>query len=294
MLDYKGLEALNAVITYQGFDNAAKKLCLTQSAISQRIKSLERYLGLPLLIRKLPYEATEAGTILLNHYRQTQLLESACLNRMDQKREAIKISIAINRDSLETWFQAVILEITMQNSLTIEIRADDQELTLNYLKQGLVHACLSTQEKSIIGCEVTFLGEMDYALVAAPAFIHKHFTHKKISKKNLLEAPAVIFDQNDTLHQAYLKKFFNISEKIHHYHSIPSIAGFRNITKQGLAYGLIPIIDIETELNTGALTHLFPKKIWHMPLYWHSWQLQSHVYNEFTSLVIKVAKRYFR
>lgn len=54
--DYRALQALDTVIRERGFERAAQKLCITQSAVSQRIKQLENLFGQPLLVR----------TILLN------------------------------------------------------------------------------------------------------------------------------------------------------------------------------------------------------------------------------------
>ena len=47
MQDYKLLTALDAVLREQSFDKAAKRLHITQSAISQRIKLLEAEHGQP-------------------------------------------------------------------------------------------------------------------------------------------------------------------------------------------------------------------------------------------------------
>lgn len=45
--DYRTLQALDAVIRERGFERAAQKLCITQSAVSQRIKQLENMFGQP-------------------------------------------------------------------------------------------------------------------------------------------------------------------------------------------------------------------------------------------------------
>ena len=50
--DYRTLQALDAVIRERGFERAAQKLCITQSAVSQRIKQLENMFGQPLLVRQ--------------------------------------------------------------------------------------------------------------------------------------------------------------------------------------------------------------------------------------------------
>ena len=61
MIDYRLLQALAAVIEQQGFEKAALQLCLTQSAVSRRIKQLEALLGQPVLLRTSPPVATAAG-----------------------------------------------------------------------------------------------------------------------------------------------------------------------------------------------------------------------------------------
>jgi LysR family transcriptional regulator (chromosome initiation inhibitor) len=290
MFDYKSLEALAAVIDQQSFDKAAERLHITQSAISQRIKSLEQYFGQPLLIRDLPYLPTELGQALLNHYRKTKLLEDDTRSELTDHIERAHLSIAINRDSLEIWFPAVFKSLSELKNFTLEVITDDQEVTLDYFKKGLASACLSTTEKPISGCQVNFLGYMDYLLVASPEFKQRYFSKNKDQKKNLIEAPAVIFDVKDTLHTRYLKKYFGIHDESPRYQIIPSVHGFRQFAVMGYGYALIPKIDIKKELQNKQLVELFPKKIWRMPLYWHSWQIQTKLYKAFNALVLKVAK----
>jgi DNA-binding transcriptional LysR family regulator len=59
--DYRTLQALDAVIRERGFERAAQKLCITQSAVSQRIKQLENLFGQPLLVRTVPPPPDRAG-----------------------------------------------------------------------------------------------------------------------------------------------------------------------------------------------------------------------------------------
>ena len=290
MFDYKSLEALAAVIDQQSFDKASEKLYITQSAISQRIKSLEQYFGQPLLIRDLPYSPTELGQLLLNHYRKTKLLEDDTRSQFSDHRERTRLSIAINRDSLDIWFPAVFKSLSELKAITLEVITDDQEVTLDYFKKGLASACLSTSDKAVSGCQVDFLGYMDYWLVASPEFKKQYFSTEKDHKKNLLEAPAVIFDAKDILHKRYLEKFFNIDDQSPRYHIVPSVHGFRQFALLGYGYALIPRIDIKKELQNKQLVELFPKKVWRMPLYWHSWQIQTKLYKAFNALVLKVAK----
>ena len=294
MLDYRAIAALHAIIETQGFETAAQKLFITQSAVSQRIRTLENYYGKPVLIRTLPYRPTELGKSLLGHYKRLMFLEESLKLTLSTEKQSPRISIAISRDSLETWFVEVMERLETILPITLEALADDQEDTLEYLKKGLVSACASTEARPITGCHAKFLGYFDYVLVASPEFIHNYFKHKKDRVKNLRKAPHVIFDSKDYLHARYLKKFFNITDAGSHYHVVPSVAGFRQFALKGHACALIPEIDIKKELVQKKLINLFPDKIWKMPIYWHSWVLENKNYEEFNDLVLKVAKNILR
>ncbi len=76
MIDYESIAALTAVIETQSFQNAAQKLFITQSAVSQRIKTLENYYGHPVLIRTMPYRPTALGTRLLGHHKRVAAIEN--------------------------------------------------------------------------------------------------------------------------------------------------------------------------------------------------------------------------
>lgn len=290
MLDYKGIEALYTVVNEQSFEAAARKIHITQSAVSQRIKGLESYYGEPVLVRTLPYRPTKLGESLLAHFKRISLLEDSLKQQIESATIKPKISIAINRDSLETWFLDLLDQTHIFNDLTLEIIADDQELTIEYFKKGLVTACLSTADRAILGGNMTFLGNMDYYLVASPAFVDRYFSDRN-QKKCLVNAPAIKFDKNDRLHERYLERFFKIVGEDLNFHVVPSVPGFRKFALLGYGYGLIPKIDILEELKKKQLIQLFPDKVWQIPLYWHYLDIESKFYKKFTHDIIQHAKR---
>ena len=75
MLDYAGLEALAAVLREGSFERAARRLHVTPSAVSQRIKQLEERVGQVLVQRGTPCTGTAAGRRLCLHLEQVALLE---------------------------------------------------------------------------------------------------------------------------------------------------------------------------------------------------------------------------
>ncbi len=109
--DPAALECLAAIIEEGGFERAAQRLNVTQSAVSQRLRALEAQVGSVLIVRSRPLRPTTAGQLLLKHTKQMRLLR-ADLERDLQElapsapgggREDERISIAINADSIATW-----------------------------------------------------------------------------------------------------------------------------------------------------------------------------------------------
>ena len=94
-LDYKLLHALSVIIKQQSFEKAADELCITQPAVSQRIKQLEQLVAQPVLIRSHPIVATELGKKLLSHYQQVQQLEAELLPQIlpDQPQSTLTINL---------------------------------------------------------------------------------------------------------------------------------------------------------------------------------------------------------
>ncbi len=74
-IDSAQLDTFAAVIDEGSFDAAARRLQLTPSAVSQRIKALESRLGQVAVMRGKPAKPTEAGEALLRLARQVSLLE---------------------------------------------------------------------------------------------------------------------------------------------------------------------------------------------------------------------------
>ena len=290
-IEQRGIQALDAVIQTQSFAEAAKRLFITQPAVSLRIKQLESQFGQPLLIRTLPYQATPLGEKLLSLLRRTRLLEEHLLQELEQNIPA-RLSVALNRDSLETWFIHLLDELKLLEKINIDIITDDQEVTIDYFRQGSVSACITSHDKALPGCECVLLGHMDYLLVASPDFIARHFNNKKSIEENLATAPVIIFDERDRLPEQYFNHFFNKPLILGHHHKVPSVQGYKHFALHGYGYGLIPSLDISEEVASGQLQEICPDKPWLMPLYWHYWQLPARKYQLFTEKIMKGAKRF--
>jgi len=276
LIDYAHLRALSIVISEGGFDRAAKVLCITQPAVSQRIKLLEERVGQALVIRSTPVEATPMGKRLLRHYSQVQLLESELSVEMDADDPKLPtiVKIAVNADSLATWFLPALCEVFKRHQWLLELIIDDESYTHNLLKNGEAVGCVTTTQAPLTGCSSEYLGEMEYLCVATPEFIQAYFPDN-ITQPSLERAPAVVFSTKDKLHEKYLNKYFKMPPGSWREHKIPSSESFLDAIIQGLGYGLVGHLQAEPLLEKGVLVEITPAKRKRVPLYWQHWNIKA-------------------
>ena len=108
-LDPAGLDCLAALADERSFERAAETLAITQSATSQRLRSLEAQVGQLLVVRSRPLRLTEAGKLLLRYARQLQALRADALRELGAPASGHRLPIAINADSLATWFAPALV-----------------------------------------------------------------------------------------------------------------------------------------------------------------------------------------
>ncbi|MCL1144602.1 LysR family transcriptional regulator ArgP [Shewanella sp. 10N.261.52.F9] len=276
MFDYAHLKALSIVVSQGGFDKAAKHLFISQSAVSQRIKQLEDKIGQSLLVRTNPVRATETGKRLLRHYSQVQLLESELRSEMDVDDPSLPtiVKIAVNADSLATWFLPALVDVFKQHKWLLELIVDDEAYTHNLLKNGEAVGCVTTSQIALSGCSSEFLGNMEYLCVATPEFADQYFQSNDPIEE-VARAPAVVFSTKDKLHDKFVNFYFGISDKSWREHKIPSSESFLEAIKMGLGYGLVGHLQAKDLLESGELIEIFPDKRMQVPLYWQHWNIKA-------------------
>ena len=293
MLDYKHIEALAKVVQEGGFERAARVLFLTQSAVSQRIRQLEESCGQVLITRTTPPKPTPAGRVLLKHYQQVKLLEEGLSSELSVAPETkmTTLGIGINADSLANWFIPAISSILQKMELLIDLRVDDQEQTHNFLRQGDVIGCISTEANAMQGCRVEKLGTMDYRLLATATFI-EHWFPAGFSLEASRHVPAVIFNRNDRLHHLFFERYFGTSPDVFTAHYIPAIEQFLELITAGYSYGMVPDWQSRELMAAGKLQELIPGATIQVDLYWHCWNLAARPLQEFSEQLVSKAGHY--
>ena len=300
MLDARQLEALAAVIEAGSFGAAAKALSITLAAVSLRIKSLEAALGQRLLVRGKQVRATPAGQALLGHVRQVRLMESdlvASLPGSDAAQSAAMqtLSVAVNADSLISWFLTGVAPALQRHRLLIDIVIDDQDHTHDALKNGDVVGCVTTLAQAMRGCVAEPLGVMRYRCVASPALLAEWAAQSgqsgsSVSPHQMLRTPAVIFNRKDALQDAFLAQHFGLRDALYPRHFVPAVDAFELALELGLGWGMVPDLLLAGRHRSAALVDVLPGRSVDVVLYWQHWVREPLSAQRLTQAVKQAAR----
>jgi LysR family transcriptional regulator (chromosome initiation inhibitor) len=294
MLDYASLQALAAVVREGSFERAARRLHVTPSAVSQRIKQLEERTGMVLVLRGPPCTGTEMGRKLCLHVEQVELLEHA-LRRShpalvtDAPAQAPTLRVAVNADSLDTWFLDATAAFTAGGPELLDLSIDDQDETAQRLREGEVLAAITSKSAPIAGCNSWPLGAMRYRAAASPTFVAQHLA-QGLSAQALAQAPALTFNRKDKLQEQWLAQQGLAGRAPAPTHFLPSTTSFVRACEAGVGWGMHPEALIAGALAQGTLVELRPGAPLDVPLHWVLLRSAQTTLERLTQCVLAAAR----
>jgi LysR family transcriptional regulator (chromosome initiation inhibitor) len=292
MLDYPSLFALAAVVSEGSFERAARALHVTPSAVSQRIRQLEERVGCTLVTRGHPCEATEAGRRLCQHVDRVRMLEHELREDMPaavQEGDArINVPIAVNADSLATWFMPCAVAFSSKAPVLLQIAVDDEAHTAQWLRSGLVLAAVTATEQPAAGCNSQSLGYMRYVAAASPSFVAQHFP-RGVDLRSVAMAPSLMFNAKDELQQRWVERLCGRRVEMPR-HTLPSPHAFVAAALGGMGWAMHPVALVQQHLAQGHLVELQPNSSLDVPLYWHQARIASTLLTELSYAVTAAAR----
>ncbi|MFF4899590.1 LysR family transcriptional regulator ArgP [Streptomyces sp. NPDC001068] len=280
------VRTLLAVVDEGTFDAAAAALHVTPSAVSQRVKALEQRTGRVLLRRTKPVRPTESGEVLVRFARQLVRLERDARGELGMRGagEPTRVTVAVNADSLATWFLGALDGIP---HVFVELRREDEEHTAALLREGLVMAAVTSSADAVPGCSVRALGRMRYLPVAAPEFAAEFAGEPLVEA--LAGAPVIVFDRVDDFQDGFVRRLGGTgASALRHY--VPTSEGFVDAVTAGLGWGMVPEVQAAPRLREGRLVRLGgPELRVDVPLYWQQWKLDSPALGALADSVVRTA-----
>lgn len=290
------LAAFTAVLGEGSFEAAARRLSVTPSAISQRIKALEDRLGQVLILRQSPCRATPAGEHLLRGVRQMQSLEAETLDILRPERAAaaapVTLAIAVNADSLATWLLGALVGLHAKHSLLFDLRVEDQDHSLALLRDGSVSGAITADAHPVPGCTVRPLGVMRYLPVAAPAFVARYFAGG-LDAATLGAAPLLVFNRKDALQWRFMRRITR-ARLAPPTHYLPSSTGFVAEAALGLGWCMVPESMLRQPLREHALQPIAPGHWLDVPLFWQRLAVRSTALDQLGAALLAAARRDLR
>jgi DNA-binding transcriptional LysR family regulator len=142
------------------------------------------------------------------------------------------VAIAVNANSMATWFTAVFSQL---DDVLFDIRIEDQDHSARLLRHGTVMGAVTTERASVPGCRVESLGGMRYVVpVASPGFVERYLHDGFIA-----EALSLAWNRGDALQEMLLDKAFRraIPRPVHY---VPTAEGFGAAVRAGAGWGMFP------------------------------------------------------
>ena len=292
MLDYSALSALAAVIKEGSFERAALALHVTPSAVSQRIKLLEERVGCALVVRDQPCRATTTGRRLCQHVDRVRLLEQELQGTLPALAAKgitrVALPVAVNADSLATWFAPAIAAFAAGAPVLMEVAVDDQDHTTEWLRSGAVLAAVTGSARPAAGCNSRPLGAMRYLAAASPAFVARHFA-SGVGAGSLAKAPSLVFNTKDELQARWVRRLCHRHVELPR-HTLPSPQAFVTAAVAGMGWGLQPQALIASHLADGSLVELVPDTPLDVPLHWQHARAASALVDTLSRQVLAAAR----
>lgn len=292
-IDLAQLSAFAAVVDEGSFEAAARRLHVTPSAVSQRVKALEARMGQILVTRTRPAGATPAGQVLARYAGQVRLLESEALAGLASGGDAdVRLAVAVNADSLATWFLPALAGLADERAARFEIHKEDQDHSATLLREGAVMAAVTGDPRAVQGCSVRPLGRMRYLGVATPRFARRWFPDGPTATA-LAAATTLVFNRKDSLQSRFAREVAGrrVDPPVT---VLPSSVGFADATVLGLAWAMLPESMARDPLADGRLVEFAPGRHLDVPLYWQRWKLESPLLADLTDAVVAAAAAQLR
>lgn len=256
-MDIHHLKIFYEACNEKSFTRAAKKLYISQSAVSIQIKKLEYTLGLQLIERNSKnFKLTFAGKELFKMSRD--IFEK--ISRMENEMKKIlqykkgKISIGATHNIGEPVLPRIMIEFSKKYpEIEFDLYIKNRESLVRHLKEGDIDVALM-EEFFIEDKEIKVIETEDYPFVLVAG-------SDVYSKEDLVDRP--LLKRDAMLTNKYIDEFekivdFNLDRRINVNGSIETM---KNMIKNGLGFAVLPYYSVYEDVMNGLMKviHRFEK-----------------------------------
>lgn len=242
------LEAFVAIAKHKTVHGAANAIHLTQTAVTQRIRSLEEKLSTTLFIRtRRGMMLTPEGEALLRYCQAAHDLEGEALAKI--KGAGIKTEVEIRITGPTSIMGSRIIPecatvMKKFHHLLMHFDVNDLETRVKSLRSGECQFAIIRQEDIAPEMASKILRPENYVLVCTPAW-KKRSLADIVSKERIID-----YDPSDQLTFQYLKHFKLLRLAKHERHFVNRTDALAKMLVEGIGYGLLT-----TEFSRSYIEH---------------------------------------
>lgn len=251
---HPNLIAFMAVVERKTVQDASKKIGLTQTGVTQRIRSLERELQTTLFIRsRTGMKLTTEGESLHRYCQSATELEGQLVFQSSQQEIKITISgpSSIMRSRVIPNVSSLLKKYPF---LKIQFDLMDLQSAIHKLKNGHSNIVLVRSDSVALEMDSKIIKPERYILVGP-------YSWKKRSLKEILHSETIIdFDQKDTYTFEFLEKF-NLKNGVStSRHYVNNTDGLASMISMGAGFSVMAEELAMKMIDSKLLTDLAPGK----------------------------------
>jgi DNA-binding transcriptional LysR family regulator len=244
-MNLRFVEAFVWVARLNSITRAAEKLCLTQSAISNRIAALEQELGTQLLDRRHQgFRLTAAGARFLNYADRLLELHLELKNELGAPgQHPFSLRVGGIETVLHTWL------IPMLNHLKRVMPKIEFDLTIEMtpalgeqIRRGGLDLIFSAMPATGDGIITETLSPLDMVFAGPSSRTAQH----RLRIDELLELEIMTFQRGSQPHIALLEKLRIVGAGDKRVHTMTSISALAQLAESGLGVATLPLAAAKT------------------------------------------------
>jgi LysR family transcriptional regulator, chromosome initiation inhibitor len=263
------LQAFMAVSQYKTVHAAATELHITQTGVTQRIRTLESRLKTTLFVRsRRGMTLTPEGQALLRYCQATLPLEGQAMAHINDTSQAAEVRICITGPTSLMRSRIIPQCFPVMKkfpNLLMEFNISDKEDRDKSLRQGQAEFAILKSEKVTKELQHKILQPETYVLVCTQKWKHRSL-HDIISHERIID-----YTPDDDLTFNYLKKYqiFNMAQKERHF--VNRTESLSMMLSEGCGYGLLTTEFSQPDVNKKKLMILNQGKTYEntMVLAWY-------------------------
>ncbi len=238
-MNLRFVEAFVWVARLKSVTRSAKKLYLTQSAVSNRIAALEEELGVQLLDRRASgFRLTDAGTRFLEYADQLLAMQSELMNELGTpEQHPFSLRVGAIESVLHTWLIPLVDNLKKNMPQTeFELTIEMTHVLGEQLRQGMLDLVFTATpvsgngivDEALEPLEMVFVGPTELADLGP------------LTLQEILAHDIMTFQRGSLPHAALTEMFRASGSANKHVHAISSISALVRLVEGGFGISTLP------------------------------------------------------